>query len=277
MALHKPDSRLHNVITGVLISGLLFLRLVIHTNIILMVFDGVNYSDPVYQIGTYLLTAIIIWWERDFLGEFFIDKIALAILIVGKPIELIILTFRVGINPLYHHNYYLLYLPIAIGLLLTALFSRSKLQPIQGKNCLWLFAAIPIGIVVGYLFGYLLRLFPNFSGVSPKFDPILLLILPVTQLVRAGIAEEPLFRGFLWGYLRRLGWKDGWILVFQMGLFWVAHIYYFSRAPISFWLIIPSGGLILGLLAWKSRSISTSMVAHGFSNAFGDLFGHFSF
>jgi membrane protease YdiL (CAAX protease family) len=85
------------------------------------------------------------------------------------------------------------------------------------------------------------------------------------QLGYAAVTEEPLFRGFLWGYLRNLGWREVWIWLFQAGLFWLSHFYYFSRMPISFWLV-PIGALILGALAWRSRSIATSMAAHAAMN-----------
>ncbi len=85
----------------------------------------------------------------------------------------------------------------------------------------------------------------------------------------AAVSEEPLFRGFLWGYLRKGGWSDGWICLFQAGLFMLGHIYYLNSLPISFWIIVPTGGLVLGWLAWRSRSIATSISAHATLNALG--------
>ena len=55
----------------------------------------------------------------------------------------------------------------------------------------------------------------------------------------------------------------------------LAHVYYVVRAPLSFWVIVPLSGLLFGLLAWRSRSIGSSMVAHGFTNAIGDLVAHY--
>jgi membrane protease YdiL (CAAX protease family) len=82
----------------------------------------------------------------------------------------------------------------------------------------------------------------------------------------AGIGKEPFFRGFLWGSLRKTGLKDIWIWLAQAGLFWLGHAYALLYTPFSFWLIVPVGGLVLGLLAWRSRSIAPSMVAHGLAN-----------
>ena len=82
----------------------------------------------------------------------------------------------------------------------------------------------------------------------------------------AAATEEPLFRGFLWGHLRLAGWREGWIWLFQALLFMLGHIYYLPQLPVSFWVIVPLGGLIQGLLVWKSRTIVASMAAHGLSN-----------
>ena len=83
-------------------------------------------------------------------------------------------------------------------------------------------------------------------------------------------SEEPLFRGFLWGRLRARGWKESRICLFQALLFAVGHVYYVGTANISAFLVVPLGALIFGLSAWRTRSIGTSMIAHGITNAFGN-------
>ena len=88
----------------------------------------------------------------------------------------------------------------------------------------------------------------------------------VYHLGFAPINEEPLFRGFLWGYLRQLPWKESWILFFQAFLFTSAHVYYATQFPLRFWILIPLAGLLFGLLTWRSRSISPTILAHGLVN-----------
>lgn len=68
-------------------------------------------------------------------------------------------------------------------------------------------------------------------------------------------------------------WKDGWICIFQAGLFAIGHIYYLNKAAISFWLLVLISALVFGFVAWRSRSIVTSMAAHGTMNSLGYLFG----
>ncbi len=88
------------------------------------------------------------------------------------------------------------------------------------------------------------------------------------HLGASAVMEEPLFRGFLWGILRKAGWKDFWTWVFQAVLFDFSHIYYWKVFPISI-LSVFLAGLFFGLLAWRSKSISTSIVAHSIINALG--------
>ncbi len=134
---------------------------------------------------------------------------------------------------------------------------------------------IAAGIVLGILLGYLLRY--QFPGGTEKLTPSLIFFLPTQQLVFAGLVEEPFFRGFLWGALRKSGWKDLWILIFQTVLFMIGHLYYLGGFPISFWIVVLFGGLVTGLLAWRSRSIATSMVGHGFLNAVGQMVAYYRF
>ncbi|WP_282433334.1 CPBP family intramembrane glutamic endopeptidase [Desulfosporosinus sp. FKA] len=98
----------------------------------------------------------------------------------------------------------------------------------------------------------------------------------LVQLNSAAILEEPLFRGFFWGYLKNRGWKESWIWLTQAGLFVIGHIYYINKAPLSFWIIVPLSGLVLGFLVWRTRTIATSMVAHGLINSVADLSSNYT-
>jgi membrane protease YdiL (CAAX protease family) len=95
------------------------------------------------------------------------------------------------------------------------------------------------------------------------------------QMNIAAILEEPLFRGFLWGYLRHWHWPNALIWLFQAVLFTLAHVYYLKEEAFVPWLIrimLPS--LVIGLVAWQARSIFASMVTHGVFNASADMLMH---
>ena len=82
----------------------------------------------------------------------------------------------------------------------------------------------------------------------------------------APINEEPLFRGFLWGYLRQLHWREIRILLFQTTLFTSAHFYLAKQFPLMFWVFIPSVAILFGLMTWRSRSIAPAIFAHAMVN-----------
>jgi membrane protease YdiL (CAAX protease family) len=89
----------------------------------------------------------------------------------------------------------------------------------------------------------------------------------IYQLGHASILEEPVFRGFLWGYLYKVGWEEKWIWLFQAGLFWLAHLDYILSSPYSFLIVLPMVGLVLGRQVWRTHSITISMFTHASYNS----------
>ena len=83
--------------------------------------------------------------------------------------------------------------------------------------------------------------------------------------------EEFLFRGLLWMILRRLKWKEFWILIFQLVLFMISHLQYSISNPIFFWIGTSGGGLIFGIMAWRSKSLTPSTITHFFYNVLVDI------
>lgn len=93
----------------------------------------------------------------------------------------------------------------------------------------------------------------------------------VYQLGYAAVLEETVFRGFLWGYLLKLGWKDSRIWIFQTVLFTLGHMSGLRWYPLQFFVTVPIATLILGYLVWRSRTITSSLAAHGMNNAISDI------
>jgi hypothetical protein len=250
-----PDTgKKHWMVGLLLLGGLLFLRFPF-----LITAEIASINQPVFEVavlviyagGTYTLTAILIWWERERLRDFWID--------IGSAI-----TFLCQI-PCF---------PIGIGLFRAMRRSQAK------------FPALPRGVWRWLLVGAILALVSNIFTMSTGFAPhetrsatqaSLLSLLPgiLTQMTTAAVWEEPLFRGFLWGYLRRWRWPNVLIWLFQAALFTAGHIYYLNEEAFVPWLIrimLPS--LIVGLIAWQARSIFASMFTHGMFNASGDMLFH---
>jgi hypothetical protein len=159
-------------------------------------------------------------------------------------------------------------------LAIVAWVQRSKVLPISSAGLRWLLIAMGAGLATSLVLGFPFSFQVPAQVLSMWRES--LKEVPVSfiyQIGYAGVIEEPVFRGFLWGYLIKLNWSDRRIWLVQAGLFTLAHIYYINTYPISFFVIVPVGALALGYLAWKSRSVATSMVAHGMMNATGFTIG----
>jgi membrane protease YdiL (CAAX protease family) len=238
----------------------------------------------IFDIGTYLLTTFLIWWEVDHLADYHIDTLVVLIVVLFKPIQTLILK-------LWGFNDHLLTFPslpslliwlIAIVFALGMWSKRSRLTAVRSVSIRWLLTGMLVGLLTAVVLSFPMSLQipkaeltsePSIGAATLTVLAQVLLAFPY-QIGYAAVTEEPLFRGFLWGYLRKLQWREVWIWLFQAGLFTFAHIYYIIKHPISFWIIVPVGALVLGFLAWRSRTIAASMAVHGMMNATGYGFGY---
>jgi len=80
------------------------------------------------------------------------------------------------------------------------------------------------------------------------------------------VIEEITFRGLLWMFLSRLQLQELKILIIQATLFWFFHINYMFAYPTLFWVIIPVSSILLGIIVWRSKSITPSTIAHILTN-----------
>jgi len=243
---------------------------------------------PAFEIGTYLLVAIFLIWESHSLQEYHVNTLAIWMVILFKPLETIYQSVMTQFSssmafPMAFPSFPSLFIwVIALGLLVhfrSRLFQKEAVAPRDWK---WVLigglAGLAAILITAYPFSFQippLNLPGGYSVSSVLVSSLAsgLAMVPY-QIGYAAVSEEPVFRGFLWGTLRKSGWRDGWIWLFQAGLFLLAHLYYINTMPISFWIIVPVGGLVLGWLAWRSRSIATSMAAHGVMNGLAHTMGY---
>jgi len=262
----------HQIIAWVALLGLLFLRIPFLVGVGFLAGDSA-WVDIVFDIGTYFLTAFLIWWERDRLADFHIDTLALIIIIVFKPLMTLIFKYwQLDTAMTFPNPCSLVIWAIAIVLTVGLWRSRPHLPSLQAKDLGWFGIGIFSGLIIAFLIAFPMSIqsdaldnrgYPFTLGQMINRFPLQFLY----QIGFAAVTEEPLFRGFLWGYLRQLKWKEVWICLFQAFLFTLAHAYYIKSSPVSFWLLDPFYGIVFGLLVWRSRSIATSMAAHGAANA----------
>lgn len=255
----------------ILLGGLLFLRF---PWIILGKVFAPAYSiqiSVIFEVGTCLLTFLLIFLERERLPEYHIDGLAL-VLLLGAPVAVLIGS-KTGGYALPGQGIKVVFAVVLLVTLLIrrpVLFKRSAVQ-----TRIQIGAAILTGAVLAILWGFLssfqIQETMDLSGL-PSVGRLLYGVL--YQLDYAAAAEEPLFRGFLWGGLRRCGWKDHWIWLFQALLFAVGHVYYVGVYNISAFLLVPLAAIAFGLIAWKTRSVGSSMIVHGIVNGFGNTLAY---
>lgn len=278
--LRENNNSRHQQVFLLVLLGLLILRIPFLAG---MRFFNIQWvwTDIIFDIGTYLLTTFLIWWELDNLADYHIDTLAVIIIILFKPIQTLVLKF-------WGFNEHLLTFPsisslimwsIAIVFAIGVWLKRSKLPRIKSVGLGWLVIGAAAGFLTTIVLSYPMSFqVPASSSLppTPAFRSVLI-DNPSSFVYQIGIAavtEEPLFRGFLWGFLKKQNWREHWIWLFQAGLFTLGHIYYINAHPISFWIIVPVCALVLGWLVWRSRTIAASMVAHGMMNASGYGFGY---
>ena len=252
------------LLVGLLILRLPFLLLLAYKVLPLQTQLGLN----IFQDGTYILSALLIFLQRDTLEKHHIGFFALVIFLLAPILKLLVYLSIPHSAP-----YSWIEIAASVSLFVALLITRPKLRRRKTTQVLlWLLVAVVAGAGLGVLFGYLI----SFQSPRGPMHPTLTYFVSafLAQLGNAAVLEEPLFRGFLWGFLKMARWKDVWIWLFQAGLFMLGHSYYLGSANISFFLVVPIGGLVLGLAAWRSRSIGTSMIMHGLANSLGDMVAH---
>jgi len=270
----STQNKKENILFILLLSGLLFLRFPF---VLLSSFQVIilpkTMMPTICNNGTYLLTVLLIILKRNSLSDYYMDIFALAIFMIAPVAELIFQYAKVKYTSSGYMRADLWFrIAVSLGLLIVLLIYRPKMRKRSAKEVLlWGVIAVAVGVVSGILTGKIAIL----QGVQRVPDHASAMIVTTsffTQLGNAAVIEEPLFRGFLWGWLSKLHWKGRWIWLTQAGLFWLGHIYYLGAYPYSFWITVPVGGLVLGLLAWRSKSIGTSMIGHGLINSkLGDV------
>jgi membrane protease YdiL (CAAX protease family) len=272
MAVIHEKNTFHRIIAWAAITVLLFLRIPFYVFITYAYPSDEQWGPAIYQVGTYFLIAFLIWWEREALSGVHIDTLALIMILLIKPVQTLILGY-LGIDiPLtFPHPVSLSIWVISLALVISLWRSGYRLIPIQARSWGWLIAGLMIGFVISALPN--LDVFqsnarfsgPDYTGLSSVTTATGVAFL--YQLGFAAISEETVFRGFLWGYLRELGWREIWVWLVQAGLFMSAHLYFKDALPFNFWIVVPVTGLLFGLLAWRSRSIASGMMAHAAYNA----------
>lgn len=259
--------------TTLLFSVFAFLLFANYIVPILQLFVQVNYSFPLSQylfvILSYLCIIVWVWSEKENLEEFHIDRLSLAILIIFG-------FFRGTFNIPFE-----LYLKIAISilsilLLLIFIANYHKIPQTQPKWILFSTLSFLLIIPLAFLYSLNPTINPNSNVLEYGF------LWNAARNLKYNLSfvspfEEIIYRGILWGQLRRWGWTGKRIFWFQATLFWLLHFWQLSINPIVFFIAIPITTIALSLLVLHSRRVSSSIVLHTAINALTVLVAQFWF
>lgn len=227
------------------------LRLMSLTLILVSFFIIINYRD----LKHYKFSKLSVWMILVF------KLLSMATIVLSSPNRPLVKLFE----PLE-----LLAVAALLGVALSLrdwLFSQPLADPKEWK---WLGIAVLGGLLVVALSAYpqalqIRGMVPDFN--RPSWSNLLLALIALPfQIGYAGVFEDPIFRGILWGKLRQSRWGNLIILLFQTFLFSLAHIHYLPHQAYAFWVTVPLGGLMLGAVAWGSGSLAAPMLAHGIIN-----------
>ena len=218
-----------------------------------------------YEIGTYLLISILLILEKENLSLFNIDKLSIIfILLFGSILRTSLLVESPVYSGLFFVSFFII--SIILFLKLRQYFTLIKTPPDVVR---WVRIAVIFTIGINTFFAFLVYLTASEDLIWFSNIFVLLISVPlvfVDQFSHAVMLEEPLYRGFFWGYLRSIGWKDKKIWIAVSGLFWISHLSTITNLY-SLLVITPIISLLLGYFVLRSRSILPSMVAHAVYNA----------
>jgi membrane protease YdiL (CAAX protease family) len=210
---------------------------------------------------TYLISAWIVWIERNKFQKFNLDSLALIIFLIFRTFLWFTVTQSIY-NQLAHLGFFIVAIILFINI---RKFDQTKISQITIKQFIWLIVGAFIGFTIA-----IIQISFRKSDVTYSFNTyqsiVIFLFSFFYGLGNEAIDEEPLFRAFLWGYLRNKKWKERWIIFFQAGLFAISHVNYW-REPYTI-IIITLIYLLVGIMVWRSRSIATSMAFHAAYNSF---------
>jgi membrane protease YdiL (CAAX protease family) len=238
-----------------------------------------QWLGPIFEIGSYAFILFLLWSERKELRDSNVDAIAFILIPLMKTIEVLIIG-KINYSSIISIQKWggkaILFMTF-IFIVIFILNRKDFIFPKVNKMSFM----FPI---IGFLAGIFLSIFLAFPmsfqiHTNVQHFEVSTLVKQNTfegilfQIGYAAISEEPLFRAFLWGILIRIGMKEWKVFFLQVILFTLGHIYYFSAYPISLFIITPLCAAAFGLLVLKTKTISSSILAHGVFNGTANLMG----
>ena len=146
--------------------------------------------------------------------------------------------------------------------LITKEYSEDNNIDLGERNQIFIYSIIALGTVL------------FLSTIVPAIPLVELAQIPFSIIVLFGlliaVAEEVFFRGFLLNFL--IGKAGNIFGIFGSALiFAIYHLNVYGTSPQNL-IFVFGAGIILGFIAFRSRRVSTVMIAHIMNNLFAILF-----
>lgn len=248
----KVEFALNEKISNVVLIFLLLVRLV-DEDLAIWIF-GAHVPEWVifwYNGISYILTATIVWLNRHRLAALNIDRPFMSALILGGAFFSSLQTpYNIGAL-----------VGITAGLVYWGYINYRFVfkNPVPYPRGTGLLILLLILLALAPVF-----LFPSTLKTLLSFQIFINTIIGTLQAyLILNVFEEVLFRGALWAYLRSHGLSERAVFAVQACLFWIAyHRFLFLGKPYVFWVAVPGTAILLGLLAWRSKSLTPSILGH---------------
>lgn len=247
---------------GVFALQMVFIFVNLNSSIVQSAGGGTGFFQYLYISITRLIIATLIWIERKNLEQFHVDKFTIVTLLVG-----FFLFQRVGGVG---ENFFIVVIGITgVSLIILLMISKPQIPSTRIRLAL-------IGIVAGSVLVIVLTLLEIL--LRPPWPPqpltrgnlIATCVGYIIREISTVPMEEMMFRGFLWGYLSRKGWREKKIFWTQGLLFWLLHFLRIGM-PFSFFIAIPLLTLLSSELVKRTKQLFPSILAHIVINSISAL------
>jgi membrane protease YdiL (CAAX protease family) len=226
----------------------------------------INYLRYAIVIALYIYILVLVWLDLEHLALFNLDRTTLVLIVVFG-----ILRSRLDVKNEGFYKGVILVLALSI---LVACFKNWKNVPKTN----WHWAAIGILACLSVIpLSFVESLQPEkYTNLNISSDILGVVLIRgfLKEFSFVAILEETTFRGILWGYLRKFGWKENKIFWGQAIFFWLLHLWQIG-SPITFFFTIPASIFIYSLLAHYSKQLFPSIFAHSFINVVGPILVHY--
>ena len=263
-----PD-RNQNFITTILLAIYLFIRI-----ILIQLLDYLFNPLPPFvvisiQLAMYLLIIALLVLSKNDLTMNNIDNLSIYLILVGGI--LLALNYSSSFFAILSS---LVFITITFWVFFTFWKLKILSLRIHRSDIIFMIVGFLSGLFLSFLFTTpsITQLRMSTGQLTPRWSTIIIAfsINFLFHFSNAAILEEPIYRGFLWGYFRKKGWKNHYILLMTTLIFWLSHINFMDN-PFSFLLFTPLAGLTFGILTWWSGSITSAIVAHSTLNSMRGL------